>query len=123
MLGKLAIAGLVVLALAAGAAAQRKDDRKREAQLRTVRGIVVDRGEDPVSAGVVYLKNLKTQSVKTYIAEEDGSYRFSGLDPNADYVIHAEHDDLASSKRTISSLDSRKEIVVHLKLTRRKDGG
>lgn len=114
------IVALLALTLAAGAAAQSKDDKKREAQLRTVRGTVVDRDENPV-AGVVFLKNLKTQTVRTHIAGEDGSYRFSGLDPNVDYEIHAEHDDLASNKRTISSFDSRKEIVVTLKLSRKRE--
>ena len=112
---------LVALALVAGAAAQSKDEKKREAQLRTVRGTVVDKEENPVPAGIVYLENLKTQSVRTYIAEDDGSYRFSGLDPNVDYEIHAEHEEQMSSKRKVSSFDSRKEIVMTLKLTRKKE--
>ena len=120
--GRCLVAALVVLALAFAAGAQNKDkeEKKREAQLRTVRGTVLDREENPVAAGIVYLKNLRNQTVKTYISEDDGTYRFSGLDPNVDYEIYAERDDLASAKRTISSFDSRKEIVVHLKLSRKK---
>ena len=112
---------LLALALVAGAAAQNKEEKKREAQLRTVRGTVVDKEENPVPAGIVYLENLKTQSVRTYIAEDDGSYRFSGLDPNVDYEIHAEHEEQMSAKRKISNFDSRKEIVMTLKLTRKKE--
>lgn len=118
------IIGLVALlsfAVALGAAAQKKDDKKREAQLRTVRGTVIDKDENPVPAGVVFLKNLKTQAVRTYIAADDGSYRFSGLDPNVDYEIHAEHEDLASNKRAISSFDTRKELAYALKLTKKKE--
>ena len=114
------IATLLVLALAAGAAAQRKDDKSREAQLRTVRGTVVDNDENAVAASIVYLKNLKTQTVRTYIADNVGAYRFSGLDPNVDYELHAEHEERASGKRTISSFDSRKEITVTLKLNKKK---
>jgi hypothetical protein len=69
----------------------------------------------------VYLKNLKSQTVKTYIADENGQYRFSGLDPNTDYEIHAEYQSAASSKRRISSFDSRKEIVINLKLDKSKE--
>lgn len=106
--------GLLLL-FAGAAAAQNKHE-----QLRTVRGQVVDKGDNPVPSGVVYLKNLHTQTVKTYIADDAGRYRFSGLDPNVDYEIHAEHGDMTSAKRTISSFDSRKEIVITLKVDKKK---
>lgn len=95
--------------------------QKRESQLRTVHGVVVDKEEVELPGGVVYLKNTKSQAVKTYIAEEKGEYRFSGLDPNVDYEIHAEKEGMTSNKRTISSFDSRKEIVVNLKVDKKKE--
>lgn len=117
----IALAALLTLGLSAGLPAQsKKEQEKREAQLRTVRGTVTDRDENPVAAAVVYLKNVKTQTVKTYIADDDGKYRFSGLDPNVDYEVHAEHEDKASPTRTVSSFDSRKEIVIQLKLTKKR---
>jgi protocatechuate 3,4-dioxygenase beta subunit len=109
----------LLLAMAVSASAQ--DDKKREAQLRTVHGAVLDKGENPVAGAVVYLKNVKTLSVKTYIADDSGHYRFSGLDPNVDYEIHAEKDTLMSAKHTISSFDSRKDIPLSLKLDRKKE--
>ncbi len=112
------LAALVGMLLPAGAVAQ---DKKREAQLRTVHGVVLDQDENELSGGVVYLKNTKTKAVKTYIAEEKGEYRFSGLDPNVDYEIHAEKDGVTSTKRTISSFDNRKEIVVNLKVDKKKE--
>jgi protocatechuate 3,4-dioxygenase beta subunit len=116
-----ALAALLALGLTLGLPAQsKKDQEKREAQLRTVRGTVTDRSDNPVSDAVVYLKNVKTQAVKTSYADNDGKYRFSGLDPNVDYEIHAEHEDSASPKRTVSSFDSRKEIVIQLKLTKKR---
>ena len=83
--------GALLAGLAAGARAQNKDEKKREGQLRTVHGAVVDKEEGGLGGAVVYLKNVKTQTVKTHIAEKDGTYRFSGLDPNVDYEIHAAH--------------------------------
>ncbi len=97
-----------------------KAQKKAEAQLKTLHGSVVDKNENPVPSSVVYLKNVKSQSVKTYIADETGTYRFSGLDPNVDYEIHAEHDGLTSSTRTVSSFDSRRDIEVVLKLSKKK---
>lgn len=114
------IAGLVTLlfAFALAAAAQ---DAKHESQLRSVHGIVSDKAENPMPGGVVFLKNTRTNAVRSYIAEDEtGSYKFSGLDPNADYEIHAEKDGAKSSTRTISSFESRKEIVVNLKIDAKK---
>jgi Carboxypeptidase regulatory-like domain len=100
---------------------QTKDQKRAEAQLRTLHGSVIDKDEDPVPSSIVYLKNVKSQGIKTYIADSSGNYRFSGLDPNVDYEIHAESPDLISSTRTISSFDSRRDIEVILKLNRKKE--
>ena len=108
---------LLAILIGSFAAAQ---DKRAEAQLRTVHGSVVDSGENPVASGVVYLVNVKTQAVKTYIADEAGNYRFSGLDPNTDYELHAEHGDLTSATRTVSSFNSSRDIEVVLKLSRKK---
>jgi Carboxypeptidase regulatory-like domain len=101
---------LVLLALSAGA----------QSELRTVRGAILDKGENPVSSAVVYLKNVRTLAVKTYISDRSGEYRFSGLDPNVDYEVHAESESMTSSTRTVSSFDSRKDIVISLKLDKEK---
>jgi hypothetical protein len=113
------LALIVALGLAAAlpSAAQ---DKKGDAQLRTIRGTVLDKDETPTPSGVVYLLNVKTQAVKTYIADEAGNYRFSGLDPNVDYEVHAEHNDMTSATRTISSFDSRRDVELVLKLSHKK---
>jgi Carboxypeptidase regulatory-like domain len=96
-------------------------DSKKESQLRTVRGVVVDKSESPVEAAVVFLKNLRTNQVRSYIADNEGQFRFSGLDPNADYEVHAEKDGAKSQTRQASSFDNRKELVFTLKLDKKKD--
>ncbi|MFZ0735873.1 MAG: carboxypeptidase-like regulatory domain-containing protein [Candidatus Acidiferrales bacterium] len=94
-------------------------DKKRDAQLRTVHGSVIDASQNPVPTSVVYLKNIRTQAIKTHITDDSGNYRFSGLDPNVDYEIHAEHDPFVSSNHTVSSYDSRRDIEVTLKLDKK----
>lgn len=101
---------LVLLALSVGA----------QSELRTVRGAILDKAENPVSSAVVYLKNVRTLAVKTYISDRSGEYRFSGLDPNVDYEVHAESESMTSNTRTVSSFDSRKDIVISLKLDKEK---
>jgi hypothetical protein len=92
----------------------------QQSELRTVRGAVLDKTENPVSSAVVYLKNVRTLAVKTYISDRSGEYRFSGLDPNVDYEVHAESEIMSSNTRTISSFDTRKDIVISLKLDKEK---
>jgi len=108
----------MLLAAVAGAALSQDD---RESRLRTVRGTVVDKDDAPVAGGVVYLKNMKNNTIRTTIAGDDGTYRFSGLDPNVDYGIHAEHKDSASNTRKVSSFDTRREMVMHLKINKKKE--
>ncbi len=94
--------------------------QKNEAQLRTVHGTVVDKDDNTVSAAVVYLENRKTKVIRTLLSDDHGLYSFSGLDPNVDFEIHAELNGLTSINRTISTFDTRDEIVMTLKLDKKK---
>jgi hypothetical protein len=114
------IAGLAVVLFIVAAVAGAQD-AKHESQLRSVHGIVSDKTENPMPGAVVFLRNTRTNVVRSNIAEDEtGSYKFSGLDPNSDFEIHAEKDGAKSSTRTISSFESRKEIVVNLKINPKK---
>jgi hypothetical protein len=90
--------------------------------LRTVRGTVVDISESPAETAVVYLKNVHTQDIITHLSDTDGTFRFTGLDLNVDYEIHAEREGWTSSNRSISNFDTRKEFVLTLKLDHKKSG-
>ena len=106
---------LVFLGSLAGA-----QDAKHESQLRSVHGVITDKADTPIPGAVVFLKNTRTNAVRSYIADETGNYRFSGLDPNTDFELHAEKDGAKSPTRTISSFESRKELVVNLKIDTKK---
>ena len=108
---------LTLLLLASLGAAQ---DAKHESQLRSVHGVVTDKADTPIPGAVVFLKNTRTNAVRSYIADDTGNYRFSGLDPNTDFELHAEKDGAKSPTRTISSFESRKELVVNLKIDTKK---
>src|SRR5437016_14684664 len=110
----------VLVVIAALAAAANAQDKKGEAQLRTVRGGVADKSDNPLSGSVVFLKNVRTNSVRSSYTDDTGNYRFSGLDPNADYELHAEKEGAKSPTRTVSSFDSRKDIVLNLKIDKKK---
>jgi len=116
--GRRILCAFFVLALLAVTA--NAQDKKKEAQLRTVHGQVTDKAEGPISGSVVFLKNTRTNTVRSSFTDDAGSYRFSGLDPNADYELRAEKDGEKSNTRTVSSFDSRKDITLNLKIEKKK---
>jgi protocatechuate 3,4-dioxygenase beta subunit len=89
---------------------------KNEPQTKTLTGQVTDKADAPLSGAVVYLQNSRTQAVKTFITGRDGNYRFSALSPNVDYQVYAEYQGHRSDSKTLSSFDSRSNVVLHLKV-------
>ena len=112
-----ALMGALALATAAPGAAQ---GSKNEPLLKTVHGQVVDKGENPISGAIVFLKNVQSKTVKSLFTDDDGHYRFSGLDPNTDYEIHAEYKGDSSQTRRLSALDGRKDIFLLLTIVHKK---
>jgi len=109
---------LLAMLMAFSASAQ---SAKHEANLKTVRGVATDKSDAAVPSAVVFLKNVRSNQVRSYIADNQGNFRFSGLDPNSDYELHAEKDGAKSQTRSISSFDTRMDIVLNLKLERKKN--
>jgi Carboxypeptidase regulatory-like domain len=94
---------------------------KKDTQLRSVRGVVADRDEKPIPNAVVFLKNLRTTTVISHFSDDEGDYRFTGLDTNVDYEVFAQFNGQKSATRTVSALDSRREITLNLKVDRKND--
>jgi Carboxypeptidase regulatory-like domain len=92
------------------------EQRGSQNESRTLVGHVMNAQNSPQPKAIVYLKNTKTLAIKTYIAEGDGSFRFSGIAPNIDYEVYAEHEGAHSDTKTLSGFDSRKEVNMTLKL-------
>lgn len=109
----LAAAFIVALLLVPAGAQSR---RFEGGDSRMVVGRVTTRGDRPIPRAIVYLKNTKSLVVRTFIAGEDGSYRFPALSPNVDYQLYAEHGGKRSEVRTLSALDSRREAHIHLRI-------
>jgi hypothetical protein len=108
----IASALLLVVALAAHAAPEKKNNR----QGRLLFGKVLDQHDDPVPRAIVYLTDTRTHAVKTYIAGPDGSYRFPGLSVTADYEVYAQHDSDKSEAKSVSQFDDRPEVYIDLKI-------
>lgn len=84
--------------------------------MRAVAGIVVDASEAPVSGATVFLKNLKTKSIRSFTSTADGRFRFAQVNMVEDYDLWAEKNGKKSSVKIVSSWDTRKDFEVELKL-------
>jgi hypothetical protein len=100
---------------AAGTQAQDRKQRKEDASMRVVQGIVLDSDDKPVVGAVVQLKDMRTLQVRSFITLEDGKYHFSGLKLDNDYQLKADHSGMTSGWKTLSVFDSRKVPVINLK--------
>ncbi len=89
--------------------------KKKEKPSRSVKGQITDESEDGIR-GIVQLKNTRTLDVKSFHTTDEGEYYFHGLDLNIDYEIKALAEGRRSRTRTISSFDSRTELIYNFKL-------
>ncbi len=83
---------------------------------RILPGTVVDKADAAIRGAVVYLKDGRTLSVRSYITDDNGAYRFGQLSQNTDYEVWAESNGRKSGTRSISSFDSKKEFTFNLKI-------
>jgi hypothetical protein len=83
---------------------------------RLLTGKVLDKADNPVNNGVVYLINSQTHEVKTYIVSEDGAYHFPELSTNVDYEIYAQFKGVKSATRSVSQFDDRPQINIVLRI-------
>jgi hypothetical protein len=107
--------GAIALALLASAALAFAQGRGASA-VRTITGHVMNRADQPLHGAVVYLKNTKSLTIKTYISESDGSYRFTALSPNVDYELYADYEGARSDTKTVSAFDTRKQVEITLRI-------
>ena len=87
---------------------------KNKDETRNVVGQVLTKSDTPIAEAIVYLKNTKTLTIKSFITEKDGGYRFHGLSPNVDYEIYADYQGQKSPTKTVSSFDTRTNVTLNL---------
>jgi hypothetical protein len=107
----IASALLFVISAVAHAAPQKND----KAQGRLLSGKVLDQQDNPVPNSVVYLTNMRTHAVKTYIVGQEGTYRFPGLS-TMDYEVYAQYKSHKSDTKSVSQFDDRSQVYIDLRV-------
>lgn len=83
---------------------------------RIVHGKVEDKGGAGIEGAVVYLKDGRNASVKSVIADKEGTYRFVQLAQETDYEIWAQSNAVKSPVKSISRFDTKNDLTVTLKI-------
>jgi hypothetical protein len=109
---------LLVVACAGLLPAQKNKD-KEDPTVRSLQGQVSDPDDKAVSGAVVQLKDTRTLQVRSFITQEAGEYRFSGLRADTDYEIKAEYNGMSSDTKRLSNFDARKIAMINLKLNKK----
>jgi hypothetical protein len=91
-------------------------EKTSKSDLRALHGQILDTADNPLEKSVVYLKNIRTLRIITFITGKDGSYHFNGLSTSVDYEVRAEHLNAFSATRTLSLLDGRKDVSLNLRI-------
>ena len=109
------LALVVLISLAACVPSYAKDKDKGESG-RLLTGRVTDKQETPIAGAVIYLSNTRTRAVKTFIAGQDGIYRFPALSPSIDYEVYAQFEGHKSDTKTVSQFDTRPTVNINLRI-------
>jgi hypothetical protein len=104
------------LAPAGNALAQPFVGQTRGPAQRVVQGKVTDKSGAGIKGAVVYLKDDRSNQVKSAISEDDGSYRFVQLSLSTDYEVWAQNGSKKSKTKSISSFDSKPDITLTLQI-------
>jgi len=110
------IAGALLLVISVAAHAD--PDKKDKPQERLLFGKVLDQQDNPVVGSIVYVTNMRTHAVKTYIVGQEGTYRFPGLSM-MDYEVYAQYNGRKSDTKSVSQFDDRSQVYIDLRIDTR----
>jgi hypothetical protein len=108
--------GCMVGQINLGSSPNANNPKQTRVTSRTLTGLVLDKSDQPIVGAVVYLKNTKTLTVKSFFSQPDGSYRFPELPLNINFDVYAEKDGKRSAVKTLSEFDDRANPKINLKI-------
>lgn len=77
--------------------------------LRSLTGVVIDKGGNALPGAVVQIENTRTLQVRSWITDDAGHYRFNELFDDVDYTVRAHYRRIWSRSRTLSKFNSKEK--------------
>ena len=111
ILGACCISGFSAAVQGADVVAQERGPTQR-----VVQGKVVGADNAAIKGAVIYLKDSRSLSVKSFYSDAEGNYRFGQLSQTSDYEIWAEYNGKKSGVKSISSFDNKSQFIINLKV-------
>jgi hypothetical protein len=111
--------GFALALVCVGLLPAQKSDKAKEEGSRSVQGQVMDPDNKAAVKAVVQLTDLRTLQVRSFITQEKGEYRFSGLRSDTDYELRADYMGMSSPTRRLTVFDNRKIATIDLKLAKK----
>jgi hypothetical protein len=109
------IAGAIPAVLVSGLLSPAKARAQNIGQ-RVVIGIVTDPASSVVPGATVFLKDLKSKTIRSFTTDSAGKFRFTQVNMAEDHELWAEKAGHKSAVKTVSEWDARKEFETELKL-------
>jgi hypothetical protein len=86
---------------------------------KSIVGTVLDAHGAPVPRAIVLLKDMKTLQIRSYIAQEDGTYHFYDLNGDINYLLRAQAGGLTSPQKSVTVFNGHRVVKLNLKLTKK----
>jgi len=83
---------------------------------KNIHGVVEDLRGKPIVGAHVFIKDLKTNVVRTQTTDPSGVYQIFALPPTIDYEVYAEYKGKRSESRTISGFVNRRDNLLNFQL-------
>ena len=83
-----------------------------EPESRSVSGVVTDKRGNLLPGAVVQIDNTVTKQIQSFVVQKDGHYHFHSLNPNIEFVMHAQYRGRKSKTWTLSKFSDAKDLRV-----------
>jgi pimeloyl-ACP methyl ester carboxylesterase len=83
---------------------------------KNIHGLVTDARGKAIAGARVFVKDMKTNVIRTLITDDQGIYQVFALPPSVDYEVQAEFKGKTSEKRSVSSYLNRQDNVLNFQL-------
>jgi len=87
-----------------------------DAQRKEVWGVVTNSAGQPVAGVAVKLANKVTLTIRSFLTQGNGEYRFSGLNPDIEYTVRAQKGGIFTKPQTLSYFKSTESVRVDIRL-------